>query len=76
MGHPGLDPGSSDKGSIVSDLTDLTIAAMRDGLRAKSFSAAELTETHIAAIDGARSGHRGAGRGRAPVGPDALVDAL
>ncbi|MGL4541625.1 MAG: amidase family protein, partial [Polymorphobacter sp.] len=38
----------------MSNLTDLTIAAMRDGLRAKSFSASELTEQHIAAVEAAR----------------------
>jgi aspartyl-tRNA(Asn)/glutamyl-tRNA(Gln) amidotransferase subunit A len=32
-------------------LTDLTIAAARDGLRAKEFTARELTEAHLAAID-------------------------
>ncbi|MGD9924252.1 MAG: Asp-tRNA(Asn)/Glu-tRNA(Gln) amidotransferase subunit GatA, partial [Pseudorhodoplanes sp.] len=39
----------------MSDLTTLTIAAARDGLRQKSFSAAELTEAHIAAIEKARA---------------------
>ncbi len=32
-------------------LTDLTIAAARDGLRAHEFTARELTEAHLAAID-------------------------
>ena len=32
-------------------LTDLTIAAARDGLRTHDFSARELTEAHLAAID-------------------------
>jgi aspartyl-tRNA(Asn)/glutamyl-tRNA(Gln) amidotransferase subunit A len=32
-------------------LTDLTIAAARDGLRARQFTARELTEAHLAAID-------------------------
>jgi aspartyl-tRNA(Asn)/glutamyl-tRNA(Gln) amidotransferase subunit A len=32
-------------------LTDLTIAAARDGLRAKSFSARELTQAHIDAVE-------------------------
>jgi len=36
-------------------LTGLSIAAMRDGLRAKSFSAVELAEDHIAAVEAARS---------------------
>jgi aspartyl-tRNA(Asn)/glutamyl-tRNA(Gln) amidotransferase subunit A len=39
----------------VSDLTNLSIAAMRDGLRAKSFSAAELADAHIVAVEGARA---------------------
>ncbi|MBV7256399.1 Asp-tRNA(Asn)/Glu-tRNA(Gln) amidotransferase subunit GatA [Pacificimonas sp. WHA3] len=38
----------------MSDLTNLTLAAMRDGLREKSFSAKELTQAHIAAVEGAR----------------------
>ena len=32
-------------------LTDLTIAEARDGLRARKFTARELTEAHLAAID-------------------------
>ena len=32
-------------------LTDLTIAAARDGLEARAFTARELTEAHLAAID-------------------------
>ncbi len=39
----------------MSDLTRLTMAAARDGLRAKKFSARELTEAHIAAMAAARS---------------------
>jgi aspartyl-tRNA(Asn)/glutamyl-tRNA(Gln) amidotransferase subunit A len=39
----------------MSDLTNLTIAAARDGLKAKSFSASELTEAHIAAVEKARA---------------------
>jgi aspartyl-tRNA(Asn)/glutamyl-tRNA(Gln) amidotransferase subunit A len=39
----------------MSDLTALTIAAARDGLKTKSFSAAELTEAHIAAVEKARA---------------------
>ncbi len=35
-------------------LTDLTIAAMRRGLAAREFSAAELTAAHIAAVEAAR----------------------
>jgi aspartyl-tRNA(Asn)/glutamyl-tRNA(Gln) amidotransferase subunit A len=37
----------------VSDLTDLTLAEARDGLKAKSFSATELTKAHIEAIEAA-----------------------
>ena len=32
-------------------LTDLTIAGARDGLRARDFSARQLTEAHLAAIE-------------------------
>jgi aspartyl-tRNA(Asn)/glutamyl-tRNA(Gln) amidotransferase subunit A len=38
----------------MSKLTDLTIAQMRDGLRAGEFTATELTQAHIDAIEGAR----------------------
>ncbi|MCA3256297.1 MAG: Asp-tRNA(Asn)/Glu-tRNA(Gln) amidotransferase subunit GatA [Alphaproteobacteria bacterium] len=38
----------------MSNLTDLTLAQMRDGLRAKSFSARELAEAHVAAVEAAR----------------------
>ncbi|MGE0024969.1 MAG: amidase family protein, partial [Hyphomicrobium sp.] len=34
----------------MSDLTSLTLAEARDGLRKKTFSATELAEAHIAAI--------------------------
>jgi len=37
----------------VTDLTDLTISDAREGLAAKSFSAVELTEAHLAAIEAA-----------------------
>lgn len=37
----------------MTDLTKLTLAEARDGLRAKSFSAVELTEAFIAAIEAA-----------------------
>src|SRR5256885_311415 len=40
---------------MMTDLTALTLAQARDGLRAKSFSAAELAEAHLAAIEAARS---------------------
>ena len=35
----------------MSKLTDLTLAAARDGLAAKEFSASELTKAHIEAVD-------------------------
>ena len=38
----------------MKDLTALTIAAARDGLRKKEFSAVELTEAYIAAVEKAR----------------------
>jgi len=38
----------------MAALTDLTIAAARDGLKTKQFSARELTEAHIAAVTKAR----------------------
>ena len=38
----------------MADLTDLTIAEARDGLAGKDYSARELTEAHIAAVEGAR----------------------
>jgi aspartyl-tRNA(Asn)/glutamyl-tRNA(Gln) amidotransferase subunit A len=37
----------------MSELTGLTVAQARDALRKKEFSARELTEAHLAAIDGA-----------------------
>lgn len=37
----------------MGELTDLTIADAREGLRAKSFSAEELTQAHLDAIDAA-----------------------
>lgn len=39
----------------MTDLTHLTLADAREGLRAKSFSAVELTRAHIAAMEGARA---------------------
>jgi aspartyl-tRNA(Asn)/glutamyl-tRNA(Gln) amidotransferase subunit A len=38
----------------MSDLTSLTLAQARDGLRAKSFSASELTQAHLEAMARAR----------------------
>jgi aspartyl-tRNA(Asn)/glutamyl-tRNA(Gln) amidotransferase subunit A len=39
----------------VTDLTRLTLTEARDGLKAKSFSATELTRAHIAAVEKARA---------------------
>ncbi len=39
----------------MSDLTQLTIADIRDGLAAKQFSAVELTRAYLAAMENARS---------------------
>src|ERR1700754_4119809 len=39
----------------MSELTTLTIAAARDGLKQKKFSAAELADAHLAAMEKARS---------------------
>src|SRR6202171_1704786 len=39
----------------MTDLTALTLAQARDGLRAKNFSAAELTDAHLAAMERARA---------------------
>jgi aspartyl-tRNA(Asn)/glutamyl-tRNA(Gln) amidotransferase subunit A len=39
----------------MSDLTGLTIAEARDGLKKKAFSAKELTEAHIKAVEKARA---------------------
>ena len=39
----------------MSKLTDLTIAEARDGLKKKSFSATELTDAHIKAVEKARA---------------------
>ncbi|MFC5069158.1 Asp-tRNA(Asn)/Glu-tRNA(Gln) amidotransferase subunit GatA [Flaviflagellibacter deserti] len=38
----------------MSELTDLTLAEARDGLRAKKFTATELADAHIAAVEAAR----------------------
>ena len=38
----------------MSGLTELTLAAMRDGLRVKAFSAHELAAAHVAAVEAAR----------------------
>jgi aspartyl-tRNA(Asn)/glutamyl-tRNA(Gln) amidotransferase subunit A len=38
----------------MTELTSLTIAEARDGLRRKTFSAAELTQAHLAAMERAR----------------------
>jgi aspartyl-tRNA(Asn)/glutamyl-tRNA(Gln) amidotransferase subunit A len=39
----------------MTDLTALSLAQARDGLRAKQFSASELTDAHLAAIESARA---------------------
>jgi aspartyl-tRNA(Asn)/glutamyl-tRNA(Gln) amidotransferase subunit A len=39
----------------MADLTQLTLQEARDGLRAKKFSAAELAEAHIRAVEAARA---------------------
>jgi len=39
----------------VTTLTDLSLAEAKAGLRARKFSARELTQDHIAAIEAARS---------------------
>src|SRR5579862_3713278 len=39
----------------MSDLTALTLAQARNGLRAKQFSASELTDAHLAAVESARA---------------------
>jgi len=38
----------------MSDLTKLTLKAALDGLKAKSFSAVEITKAHVAAVEAAR----------------------
>ena len=38
----------------MSELTELTLAQARDGLRSRSFSASELTQAHLSAIERAR----------------------
>ena len=39
----------------MSDLTSLTLAGARDAIRAKTVSARELTQAHVAAMEGART---------------------
>jgi aspartyl-tRNA(Asn)/glutamyl-tRNA(Gln) amidotransferase subunit A len=39
----------------MSTLTDISLAAARDGLKAKKFSSAELTDAHIKAVEATRS---------------------
>jgi len=39
----------------MTDLTSLTLAQARDALRTKEFSATELTEAHLAAVEAARA---------------------
>jgi aspartyl-tRNA(Asn)/glutamyl-tRNA(Gln) amidotransferase subunit A len=40
---------------IVANLTSLTLAEARDGLRAKKFSAREIAQAHVAAVERARN---------------------
>lgn len=40
--------------SDLKELTELTLASARDGLRKKDFTAVELTEAHITAVEAAR----------------------
>ena len=39
----------------MTELTHLTIAEARDGLKAKTFSATELAQAHLAAMEKARA---------------------
>src|SRR5918911_3003765 len=39
----------------LTNLTTLTLAEARDGLRAKKFSSRELTQAHVAAVEKARA---------------------
>ena len=39
----------------MAALTDLSLAAMRDGLRTRAFSARELAEAHVSAVESARA---------------------
>src|SRR5215216_7959586 len=39
----------------MTDLTNLTLAEARDGLKAKRFSSTELTTAHVAAVEKARA---------------------
>src|SRR5215216_5944695 len=43
------------RSSPVTELTHLTIAEARDGLKAKTFSATELAQAHLAAMEKARA---------------------
>src|SRR4051812_14655072 len=52
---PRLAPAMTLNGTIVTDLTDLTLADARDGLRAKRFSATEIARDHIDAVEKARA---------------------
>src|SRR5689334_995745 len=47
-------PRLSSEGCRVMGLTDLTLAEARAGLRAKAFSARELTHAYVAAMQAAR----------------------
>src|SRR5690606_21604632 len=41
-------------GRVMADLTDLTLTKARDALKSKAFSASELTDAHLSAIEAAR----------------------
>ena len=51
----------------MTKLTELTIAAARDGLQAKQFTATELVDAHIKVVEATRPAeylhHRNAGAG-------------
>ena len=42
----------------MSELTRLTLAEAREGLKAKSFTARELTDAFLVAVDAAKAEHR------------------
>src|SRR5262249_18595253 len=44
----------SQGGRIMAELTDLTIAGARDGLKARKFSAREIARAHLDAMERAR----------------------
>ena len=50
----GASPASDGKHRVVAELTSLTLAEARDGLRAKKFSAREIADAHLAAMEKAK----------------------